>query len=88
MLTAAYMQSTFAIGPSPSDHIVSSHPLTASDQPLVITTLPILTIYTLLAMMHTPLILPRIGIHTFVYVELLVSLGVFFGGLAVWDALS
>ena len=88
------MQSTVAIiaplSPSPSDHIiiVSSHPPTASNQYLAITSLPILIIYALLAMMHTPLILPRIGIHTFVYVELLVSLGVFFGGLAVWDVLS
>lgn len=94
MLTAAYMQSTFAIiapsSPSPLDRItiVSSHTPIASNQRLAITTPPILIIYTLLAMMHTPLILPRIGIHTFVYVELLVSLGVFFGGLAVWDALS
>jgi len=87
------MQSTFAATPppSPSDQIiVSSYPPTASssNQYLAITTPPILVIYTFLAMMHTPLILPRIGIHTFVYVELLVSLGVFFGGLAVWDALS
>ena len=79
------MQSTFAI----ISPISSSQPNpTASNQDLIITTLPILIIYTLLAIMHTPLILPRIGIHTFVYVELLVSLVVFFGGLAVWDALT
>ena len=87
------MQSTFAIIPptssSPPSPSASSHPNpTASNQDLLITTLPILIIYTFLAIMHTPLILPRIGIHTFVYVELLVSLVVFFGGLAVWDALS
>ena len=87
------MQSTFAIVPptssSPPSPSASSHPNpTASNQDLLITTLPILIIYTFLAIMHTPLILPRIGIHTFVYVELLVSLVVFFGGLAVWDALS
>jgi hypothetical protein len=90
------MQSTFAIqtpAPSPTvvfeqNYILSSQPPTASNQHLVLTTLPVLTIYTLLAMVHTPLILPRIGIHTFVYVELLISLGVFFGSLAVWDALS
>jgi hypothetical protein len=93
LLTSAYMQSTFAIisptsSPSPSADHTSSQSSTASNQYLAITTIPILIIYTLLAMMHTPLILPRIGIHTFVYVELLVSLVVFFGGLAVWDALS
>ena len=73
----------------PTDHttIVSSQSdPTASNQDLVITTLPALIIYTFLAIMHTPLILPHIGIHTFIYVELLVSL--FFGGLAVWDVLS
>jgi hypothetical protein len=88
------MQSTFAIiAPSSPDQIIIvssqySHPPTASNLRLAITIPPILIIYTLLATMHTPLILPRIGIHTFVYVELLVSLGVFFGGLAVWGALS
>ena len=87
------MQSTFAIiaPPSPSaDHtiIIPSQRTAPSNQDLAITTLTILIIYTLLAIMHTPLVLPRIGIHTFVYVELLVSLVVFFGGLAVWDALS
>jgi hypothetical protein len=68
--------------------IISSQSPTASNQYLAITALSILIIYTLLAITHTPLILPRIGIHTFVYVELLVSLVVFFGGLAAWDALS
>ena len=63
MLTSAYMKSTFAIVASFS--IPHYHRL-----PIVIT-------YTLLAMMHTPLILPRIGIHTFIYVELLVLLVVF-----------
>ena len=96
LLTAAYMQSTFAVlalsssapSPTPSTSFSKQHPGTASNQRLALTALPILVIYTLLAMMHTPLILPRIGIHTFVYVELLVSLGVFFGGLGMWDALS
>lgn len=97
LLTATYMQSSFAIPTPPSptppsffkrDFVVSLHPPFASNQRLALITLPIFIVYILLAMMHTPLILPRIGIHTFVYVELLVSLGVFFGGLGVWDALS
>ncbi|KAF8890740.1 hypothetical protein BD779DRAFT_1516823 [Infundibulicybe gibba] len=42
----------------------------------------------LLAALHTLPILPRIGVHTAVYVGLLVSLGTFFAGLGVWEALS
>ncbi|KAF8797555.1 hypothetical protein BYT27DRAFT_7204351 [Phlegmacium glaucopus] len=77
LLTSAYMQSTFVLLP----------PI-ASNLPLALTIPPIFISYTLLGMMHAPLILPRIGVHTFVYIELLVSLGFFFGALGVWGALS
>jgi len=38
--------------------------------------------------MHTPWVLPKIGIHTYVYVSLLIWLGVFFGALGFWEVLT
>lgn len=103
LLTAAYMRSTLAYhspfdlrddpptfasiphgrGPSP----LTTVPFRPSNRTLLYTLPPILVVQTVLAMMHTPWILPRIGIHTFVYINLLFSLGYFFGGLGLWEAL-
>lgn len=41
----------------------------------------------ILILLHTPRFLPRIGVQTFVYVGLLISLGVFFAGLGVWEGI-
>lgn len=48
----------------------------------------VLTLQFLLSILHTPLLLPKIGVHTVVYVGSIVSLGAFFAGLASWDVLS
>jgi len=97
LLTAAYMRSTLAYHPVPNDVdpsiralalLTLNHPSTPSNHLLAFTIPPLLLLQTVLAMMHTPWILPRIGIHTFVYVELLTSLGLFFSGLGVWEALT
>ncbi|KAF8968856.1 hypothetical protein BDZ97DRAFT_1915913 [Flammula alnicola] len=102
LLTAAYMRSTLAFtsppsgsfaptfpsGPGSSQQALLAHPFRASNKMLIITLPILLALQALLTMMHTPWILPRIGIHTFVYVTLLVSLGLFFGGLGVWEALT
>ena len=67
--------------------LIAPQPFRPSNRTLLCTLPPILVLQTALAMMHTPWILPRIGIHTFVYINLLVSLGYFFGGLGLWEAL-
>ncbi|KAJ4466917.1 hypothetical protein C8J55DRAFT_526725 [Lentinula edodes] len=41
-----------------------------------------------LSLLHSHLVLPKAGVHTVVYIGSLISLGVFFTGLSVWDALS
>ncbi|KAH9886753.1 hypothetical protein C8Q73DRAFT_748908 [Cubamyces lactineus] len=41
-----------------------------------------------LSVLHSPPVLPRIGVHTTAYVGLLVGLGGFFAGLGLWGALS
>jgi len=46
----------------------------------------LIVLHTSLSVMWTEL-LPRIGVHTASYVGLMVSLGVFFAGLAAWGAL-
>ncbi|KAF4586291.1 hypothetical protein EYR38_010566 [Pleurotus pulmonarius] len=52
-------------------------------------TLPLLIlIHFALSSLHTPLVLPHLGVHTVVYAGLLVSLGACFAGLGVWEALS
>jgi hypothetical protein len=40
-----------------------------------------------LAVLFIPPVLTKIGVHTAAYSSLLVALGFFFGGLAVWDIL-
>lgn len=41
-----------------------------------------------LSMLHTPVFLPRVGVHVVAYLGFLVGLGMLFTGLSVWDALS
>ena len=41
-----------------------------------------------LAVLFTPPVLTRIGVHTAAYSSLLVCLGLLFGGLAAWDVLT
>lgn len=41
-----------------------------------------------LNILHTPLVLPRIGVHTAAYISFLLGLGAFFIGLGLWGALA
>jgi hypothetical protein len=41
-----------------------------------------------LSLLHTPVFLPRVGVHVVAYLGFLVGLGTLFAGLGVWDALS
>lgn len=41
-----------------------------------------------LALLHSTILLPRVGVHTMAYVGFLVGLGIVFAGLALWGALS
>jgi hypothetical protein len=84
ILSSAYLRSTIAIS-SPST--TARDPI-KTNTPLFITLPLVLLVQYSLAIMHTPLVLPRIGVHTVVYAGLLISLGTFFVGLGVWEALS
>ncbi|KAJ3516302.1 hypothetical protein NLJ89_g1205 [Agrocybe chaxingu] len=75
--------------PSTTTSVSSSlHPFQPSNHALLLAFPGLLLIHAILSFMHTPWVLPRIGIHTFVYIGLLVWLSVFFGGLGVWEALT
>jgi hypothetical protein len=62
----------------------------STDRPLEIRAL----IFGLVVLLHSLLtvvwaeLLPRVGIHIVSYASLLVALGTFFGGLALWGALE
>ncbi|KAI1790545.1 hypothetical protein LXA43DRAFT_890809 [Ganoderma leucocontextum] len=82
ILAWAYLLSPLSFPPgTESAPIYSNHAL-AIAFPLVV------VVHLCLSLLHSPLILPRLGVHTAAYVGLLVSLGGFFTGLGLWGALS
>lgn len=83
LVSSAYIRSTLSLPPSSS--ILT---YTKSNTPLRITLPLVLLLQFSLAVLHTSLVLPRIGVHTVVYAGSLVSLGSFFAGLGMWEALS
>ena len=82
VLAWAYLLSplSFPAGVTPPP-IYSSHAL-AIAFPVVF------ALHLLMALLHSPPVLPRIGVHTTAYVGLLVGLGGFFTGLGLWHALA
>ncbi|KIJ18098.1 hypothetical protein PAXINDRAFT_72054 [Paxillus involutus ATCC 200175] len=85
LLSSSYLRSPLSVPVSDSGVI----PYPTISHSLFSITLPIvLFIHTSLSSLYTPLVLPRIGVHTAAYVSVLVSLMCFFAGLAVWGALS
>ncbi|KAG2133581.1 uncharacterized protein EDB93DRAFT_1254794 [Suillus bovinus] len=64
------------------------HSYDSSHIPFIITTSLVVLLHTSLAVLHTPTLLPRVGVHTAAYVGVLVGLMSFCAGLAVWGALS
>jgi len=77
------MRSSLSLGPShptPND-------FSEGNTQLLITTLLLVVLQWFLSVLHTPQVLPRIGVQTFVYVGSMISLGVFFAGLSVWEGI-
>lgn len=48
----------------------------------------VIVLHLVLSLLHTPLLLPNLGLHCTSYVGLLVGLGCLFAGLGMWGALS
>lgn len=85
LVSSAYLRSPLSV--PVTDSRIISYPI-ISHKPLIVTFPIVLFIHSSLSSLYTPMILPRIGIHTAAYVSVLVSLMCFFAGLAVWGALS
>lgn len=85
LVSSAYLRSPLSV--PVADSRIIPYPI-ISHKPFMITFPIVLIIHTSLSSLYTPMILPRIGIHTAAYVSVLVSLMCFFAGLAVWGVLS
>ncbi|KAJ3755752.1 hypothetical protein EV360DRAFT_49183 [Lentinula raphanica] len=74
----------------PAVYIIPSEstPDAQSNQLLTIGVPVVFIVQMSLSILHSQLVLPKAGVHTVVYIGSLVSLGIFFAGLSVWDALS
>ncbi|KAK7448423.1 hypothetical protein VKT23_013686 [Stygiomarasmius scandens] len=49
---------------------------------------PTIVLLVIISLLHTQLLLPRLGVHTVVYIGALLSLGAFFAALGVWGVLE
>ncbi|KAN0080124.1 hypothetical protein V8E55_009690 [Tylopilus felleus] len=85
LVSSAYLRSPLSV--PVADSRILPYPI-ISHKPLMVTFPIVLVIHTSLSSLYTPMILPRIGVHTAAYVSVLVSLMCFFAGLAAWGALS
>ncbi|KAG9022958.1 hypothetical protein FRB95_013926 [Tulasnella sp. JGI-2019a] len=90
LLSSSYLSQLSHATPTSSSPISTTTTFQHEYYEASIQTLPtfsiLVVLHTCLSVMWTEL-LPRIGIHTASYVGLMVSLGVFFAGLAGWGAL-
>lgn len=85
LVSSAYLRSPLSV--PVADSRIIPYPI-ISHKPFMVTFPIVLIIHTSLSSLYTPMILPRIGIHTAAYVSALVSLMCFFAGSAVWGVLS
>jgi hypothetical protein len=90
LISASYLHCPISLSSlPPSAHTVHVEDKTQPTNRSFYITFPIvLIIHISLSFLHTPLVLPRIGVHTTAYVGLLIGLGCLFAGLGMWDALS
>ncbi|KII90064.1 hypothetical protein PLICRDRAFT_174858 [Plicaturopsis crispa FD-325 SS-3] len=88
-LSASYLRSPLSASVSIDGHGRDpQYPPHATDRPFYVTFPIVVLVHLVLSLLHTPLILPRIGMHVVAYVGLLIALGTFFSGLGLWGALS
>ncbi|TBU42703.1 hypothetical protein BD309DRAFT_962366 [Dichomitus squalens] len=82
ILAWAYLLSPLSFPPGADTAPIYSNHALAIAFPVVV------VVHLFLSLLHSPPILPRIGVHTTAYVGLLVGLGGFFAGLGLWGVLS
>lgn len=81
-LAAAYLNSSLSLS------ITHLSLLPSTNRPFLIALPLILLLNLFFDLIHTPLILPRIGVHTTAYIGFLFGLGTMFTGLGLWGALA
>ncbi|EKM52380.1 uncharacterized protein PHACADRAFT_260710, partial [Phanerochaete carnosa HHB-10118-sp] len=82
-LSASYLNSSLSLL-VPKSNVTH---LPSTNRPLLIAFPCIVLLNLFLNLIYTPLILPRIGVHTTAYISFLLGLGTFFTGLGLWGAL-
>lgn len=81
VLAWSYLRSSLSFPDTPLPSIYSSL--------IFFVTFPVIAfLYLFLSLLHTPPILPRIGVHTTAYIGFIFGLGSIFTGLGLWGALS
>ncbi|KAA1474090.1 hypothetical protein DENSPDRAFT_781042 [Dentipellis sp. KUC8613] len=98
LLSAAYLSAPISLSPyrphsllaffAPPVQLVAHIPLYDSNRAFYITFALVFLLHFFLSVLHTPVLLPRIGVHVVAYLGFLVGLGTVFAGLGLWDALS
>ena len=90
LLSAGYIASPLALSPKAEDglELATIIPPCLTNSLFWGTFLGVCVINWGLSLLHTPVFLPRVGVHVVAYLGLLVGLGMVFAGLAMWDALS
>ncbi|GBE86960.1 hypothetical protein SCP_1002050 [Sparassis crispa] len=81
ILAASYLRSSLSFPKEPLPPIYTNNAFFVTFPVVVL-------IYLFLALIHTPPVLPRIGVHSTAYIGLLLGLGSVFAGLGLWGALS
>ncbi|KAI0000794.1 hypothetical protein BJV74DRAFT_114771 [Russula compacta] len=88
LLSAGYLTSPIALPPTAEDALTMAIPPSWSNNMFWVTFLGVCGINCALSLLHTPVFLPRVGVHVVAYLGFLVGLGMLFTGLGMWDALS
>jgi hypothetical protein len=88
LLSAGYLTSPLAEPPTAEDVLTANIPPSWSNNIFWGTFSGVCAVNWCLSLLHTPVFLPRVGVHVVAYLGLLVGLGTLFAGLGVWDALS
>ncbi|KAI0331334.1 hypothetical protein GY45DRAFT_1336201 [Cubamyces sp. BRFM 1775] len=85
ILAWAYLRSPLSF---PPEYDPPGPPGMYSSRALLVAFPLVVLVHLGLSLLHSPPVLPKIGVHTTAYVGLLVGLGGFFTGLGLWGALS
>ncbi|KAI0252251.1 hypothetical protein BJV78DRAFT_1275022 [Lactifluus subvellereus] len=88
LLSAGYLTSPLASPPAAEDVTMVTIPPSWTNSIFWGTFAGVCGINWSLSLLHTPVFLPRVGVHVVAYLGFLVGLGTLFAGLGMWDALS